>query len=103
MRVNRIAAVIQLERQLEQIERLAGFFEITRRMGRNVVQNGRAIEQLGFAISIGFRGRQLFGAVGQILRQRQQGVAGVDGGAAAIDFIHTAAANGATEGASFLF
>ena len=43
-------------------------------MGRNVVQNGRAIEQLGFAISIGFRGRQLFGAVGQILRQRQQGV-----------------------------
>ncbi|MDG3448330.1 hypothetical protein P8V51_19520 [Klebsiella pneumoniae] len=67
------------------------------------MQNGRAIEQLGFAISIGFRGRQLFGAVGQILRQRQQGVTGVDGGAAAVDFIHTAAANGATEGAGFLF
>ena len=67
------------------------------------MQNGRAIEQLGFAISIGFRGRQLFGASGQILRQREQGVAGVDGGAAAVDFIHPAAANGAAEGAGFLF
>jgi hypothetical protein len=33
--------------------RLAGFFEITRWMGRHVVENGCAIEQLGFAISIG--------------------------------------------------
>ena len=102
-RVDCIAAVIQLERQLEQIERLAGFFEITRWMGRHVVENGCAIEQLGFAISIGLRRRQLLGAVGQILRQRQQGVAGVDGGAAAVDFIHTAAADRAAECAGFLF
>jgi hypothetical protein len=34
------------------------------------IKHQLAIEQLGFAISIGFRGRQLFGAVGQILRQR---------------------------------
>ena len=38
-----------------------------------MVENGCAIEQLGFAISIGLRRRQLLGAVGQILRQRQQG------------------------------
>lgn len=72
-------------------------------MGRYVVENGCAIEQLGFAISIGLRRRQLLGAVGQILRQRQQGVAGVDGGAAAVDFIHTAAADRAAECAGFLF
>jgi hypothetical protein len=36
-------------------EQLAGFFEITRWMGRHVVENGCAIEQLGFAISIGLR------------------------------------------------
>ena len=42
-RVDRVAAVVQLERQLEQVECLAGFFETARRVSRNVVQNGRAV------------------------------------------------------------
>lgn len=72
-------------------------------MRRNVVQNGGAVQQFRPAVSVGFRGGQLFRAVGQVLRQRQQGIAGVDGRAAAVDFIHAAAADGAAQRTGFLF
>ena len=102
-RVYRIAAVVQLQRQLKQIKCLAGLFEVTCRVGRNVMQNRRALQQLGLAIRVAFRRRERFGAGGQILRQGEEGVAGVNGGPAAVDFIHTAAADGATQAAGFLF
>ncbi len=102
-RVDRIAAVVELKRQLEQVERLAGLFEVARRMGRYLVQNGGAVAQLGLAERVGFGGGQGFGAVGQVLRQCHQGIAGVNGGAAAVDFVHAAAADGAAQRAGFLF
>ena len=102
-RVDGVAAVIQLKRQLEQIKGLTRFFKAARRMGRNVVQNGGAVQQFRFAVSVSFRGGKRFRAVGQVLRQRQQGIAGVDGRAAAVDFVHAAAANGAAQRAGFLF
>ena len=43
-RVDGVAAVIELERQLEQIKGLARLFEAARRMRRNVVQDGGAVQ-----------------------------------------------------------
>lgn len=63
-RVDGVAAVIELERQLEQIKGPARLFEAARRVSRNVVQNGGAVQQFRPAVSVGFRGGQLFRAVG---------------------------------------
>ena len=43
-RVDGVAAVIELERQLEQIKGLARLFEAARRMRRNMVQDGGAVQ-----------------------------------------------------------
>ena len=47
-------------------------------MRRNVVQNGGLCPAVPPGGKRWFRGGQLFRAVGQVLRQRQQGIAGVD-------------------------
>ncbi|MNV50215.1 hypothetical protein D3C71_1422140 [compost metagenome] len=37
------------------------------------------------------------------MRQRHEGIAGVDGGTAAVHFVHATAANGTAQGTGFLF